>query len=339
MSSTKDIPQWKIEEVKNLVELFKEYKNVAIIEVANINDKQIQSTRKLLRGKAILKMSKKSLQIRAIETFKKESKKANLDDLADNIPGQSSLLFTNEEIFELKKIFQENEWMVPAKPNEVTPVDIWVPAGDTGLPTGQVISELNMTLRLPTRIQNDTIWVRDDTRTHKAGEVVDIKQAAVLKKLGVAPIESLITIHYAWSDGEIIPPEVLYMDIEEFRQEIASAYLGAQNLAMEMGIIDKETIPPLVQKAHREALGLLFEMPIIIDELMDEYVKKAALNATIINNMVFGEAAPVASSDKKDDKGAKKDSEKSAGIGTLFGGQSDDDDDEDSEPTGIGGLF
>ena len=54
--------------------------------------------------------------------------------------------------------------MVPAKPNAITPVDIWVSAGDTGLPTGQVISELNMTLRLPTRIQNDTIWIREDTQ-------------------------------------------------------------------------------------------------------------------------------------------------------------------------------
>lgn len=338
MSTIENIPQWKIDEVEKLVELFRKYKNVAVIQVANINDKQVQSTRKLLRSKAILKMSKKSLQQRAIEQFKNESKKANLDELSEHIPAQSSLLFTNEDIFELKKIFVEYEWMVAAKPNEITPVDIWVPAGDTGLPTGQVISELNMTLRLPTRIQNDTIWIRDDTRTHKAGDIVDVKQAAVLKKLGIAPIESLILIHYAWADGETIPAEVLYMDMKAFQLEIATAYLGAQKLAIEMGIIDKETIPPLVQKAHREALGLLFEMPIIIDEMMDEYVKKAALNATIINNMIFGVATPAPSSDIKAGKSAKDDKGKSAGIGTLFGSGSDDDD-EDDGPTGIGGLF
>ena len=144
--------------------------------------------RKILRGKAVIRMSKKSLQIRAIEEFQNKSKKKNLQELANNIPGQSSLVFTNTDIFELKNIFLQYEWMVPAKPNEITPVDIWVPEGDTGLPTGQVISELNMTLRLPTRIQNDTIWIREDTRTHKAGELVDVKQAAVLKKLGIRPI-------------------------------------------------------------------------------------------------------------------------------------------------------
>ncbi|MBY9019330.1 MAG: 50S ribosomal protein L10, partial [Candidatus Lokiarchaeota archaeon] len=202
MIGKKHIPQWKLDEVDHLIELFNQYKNIMVLKVANLNDKQVQDIRKFIRGKAIIKMSKKSLQIRAIERFKNESKKENLDDLVDNIPGQAALCFTDIDIFDIKKIFNDNLWMVPAKPDDITPVDVWVPAGDTGLPTGQVISELNMTLRLPTQIQHDTIWIRESTRTHKAGDFVNVKQAAVLKKLGVAPIESVIKIHYAWSDGE-----------------------------------------------------------------------------------------------------------------------------------------
>ena len=107
MIKKQHIPQWKLEEVNNLIELFKTYSNVAVIEVSHINDMQIQSMRKILRGKAIFRMSKKSLQLRAIEQYKKESKKSNLDELAEQIPGQSSLVFTNFDLFELKKIFQD----------------------------------------------------------------------------------------------------------------------------------------------------------------------------------------------------------------------------------------
>ncbi|MFX0071228.1 MAG: 50S ribosomal protein L10 [Candidatus Hermodarchaeota archaeon] len=323
MIGEKHIPQYKIDEVNYLIDLFNQYKNVAVIEVAHINDKQIQTMKKILRGKAIFRMSKKSLQIRAIELFKKKSKKANLDQLAANIPGQSSLIFTNLDLFELKGIFLKNEWMVPAKPDEITPVDIWVPEGDTGLPTGQVISELNMTLRLPTRIQNDTIWIREDTRTHKAGDLVDVKQAAVLKKLGVKPIESLIKIHFAWSDGEILPAEVLYMDMEQLQKDIASCYFTAQTLAIELGIIDEDTIKPLIQKAHREAKSILFEVPIFIEDMMDEYIKKAELNANIINSMVFG-GGTVKSQGKESKKSKKKEpepeekEEEATGIGSLF---------------------
>ena len=293
MIKKKHIPQWKLEEVNRLVDLFKKYKNIAVIDVHHLNDRQIQETRKLLRGKAIIRMSKKNVQIRAIEEYKKLSNKESLDELAGNIPGQSALCFTNLEIFELKKVFNENEWMVPAKPDEITPVDIWVPAGDTGLPTGQVISELNMTLRLPTRIQNDTIWVREDTRTHKAGEVVDVKQAAVLKKLGIAPIESLIRIHFAWSDGKIIPEDILYMDIQKFKQDIVIA--------------------------NREALAILFELPIFFDDMSENYFIKAVSEANILNALFFGEKIHEISSKEETLEAKKEEEEESVGIGGLFG--------------------
>lgn len=294
MIGQKEIPKWKREEVNHLVDLFKDYKNIVVIDVAHLNDRQIQETRKILRGKAIIRMSKKNLQLRAIEQYKAESNKANLEEFAENIPGQSALCFTNMDIFELKKIFNENEWMVPAKPDEITPVDIWVLAGDTGLPTGQVISELNMTLKLPTRIQNDTIWIRDDTRTHKAGEIVDVKQAAVLKKLGVKPIESLIKIHYAWSDGEIIPEEILYVDTEQIKQNLVIGY--------------------------REALAILFEMPIYFDDMTNDYILKAISEANTLNAIIFGEGIQIpAEQASKVEEDVEEEEEEEVGIGGLFG--------------------
>ncbi|MFX1567941.1 MAG: 50S ribosomal protein L10 [Promethearchaeota archaeon] len=298
MSKSKHIPQWKVEEINHLVDLFKNYKNVAVIDVHHINDTQFQTMRKILRDKAVFRMSKKSLQLRAIEQFKSTSKKKNLDEFAKHIPGQSSLVFTNIDLFELKRIFHENEWMVPAKPNEITPVDIWVPAGDTGLPTGQVISELNMTLRLPTRIMNDTIHVREDTRTHKAGDLVDVKQAAVLKKLGITPIESLIRIHFAWSDGEIIPEEILYMDMEGFKHNFG--------------------------KAYREALAILFEMPFYIEDMSEDYLRKAASEANLLNAIIFGEVIQALILEEKPKAEEKEpeeeeEEEESVGIGGLFG--------------------
>jgi large subunit ribosomal protein L10 len=316
-----EIPQWKLDEVEQLVDLFRDYNNVAVIEVAKLNDRQIQEMRKILRGKAIIRMSKKSLQLRAVDKHTRESKKENLDKFAERIPGQAALCFTDLNIFELKKIFNQSEWMVAAKPDEITPVDIWVSAGDTGLPTGQVISELNMTLRLPTSIRNDTIWIREDTQTHQAGDIVDVKQAAVLKKLGVTPIESLIKIHYAWSDGEIIPEEILYMDMEQFQKDLISAYFSAQNLALELGIVDKETIKPMIQKAHRGALGLLFALPVYFEELRDEYIRKAVINANIISALVLGVDLPVIETDDKKES------------------KVDESEDEEDEEVGIGGLF
>ena len=326
MMSKKVIHQWKKDEIDYLIELMEKYEIIAVINVGKTNDRQVQEIRKILRKDAIIRMSKKSLQERAFDKFQEISGKSNIKKLKEMIPGQSALIFTNLDSFKLVRIFKENKWMVPAKPGQITPVDIIVPAGDTGLPTGQVISELNMTLRLPTMIQNDTIHIREDTVTHYAGDIVSTKEASVLKKLGVQPIESVIIIDMVWSNGELIPPDVLYLDIDELREDIALSYIKAKTLAVELEIFDHETVIPLIQKAHREALALLFEMPILDENALHEYIQKAEINANSINAIIFGEATTIVSTSTKEKKGKKdsKEAEKKPedepqGIGSLFG--------------------
>ncbi|MFO8020369.1 MAG: 50S ribosomal protein L10 [Promethearchaeia archaeon] len=342
MIKNQNIPEWKLKEVNQLTELFKKYDNVAVIPLSKIPDRQVQSMRKTLRGDAILRMSKRSLQTRAIEKYQKESGKENLDKLEKNIPGQSSLLFTNMDIFELKKLFEENKWMIAASPNEPAPSDIIVKKGDTGLPTGQVISELNVTLKLPTRIENDTIWIREDTVTHEEGEKVSVKEAAVLKKLGIRPVESVIKIHYAWCDEEILPKSVIYMDTGKFKQDIASHFQTALTIALELEIVDEETIEPLLQKAYRQGLGLMFEMPIIVGDMIDEYIKKAESTAATINSLVFGVQEKESSIEREEKKTEEEKEDEEAGMGDLFGGDDgngDEDEDEDEDSPNIGGLF
>ena len=98
MISKKQIPQWKLEEITYLVDLFKKYKNIVVIEMAHINDKQIQETRKTLRDKAVIRMSKKNLQIRAIEQYKNFMPNVVTMDIV--MPKMNGLL-AMKEIFEM----------------------------------------------------------------------------------------------------------------------------------------------------------------------------------------------------------------------------------------------
>ncbi|MFW9821747.1 MAG: hypothetical protein ACFFE4_02360, partial [Candidatus Thorarchaeota archaeon] len=151
------------------------------------------------------------------------------------------------------------------------------------------------TLKLPTRIMNDTIHVREDTRTHRAGELVTVKQAAVLKKLGITPIESLIKIHFAWRDGEIVPNEILYMDIEKFKRDLILAY--------------------------KEGLSIAFEMPFYIENMHEDYIRKAVSEANILEAIIFGERITISADTTPEDeeKDEEEEEEEEVGIGGLFG--------------------
>jgi ribosomal protein L12E/L44/L45/RPP1/RPP2 len=77
----------------------------------------------------------------------------------------------------------------------------------------------------------------------------------------------------------------------------------------------------MIQKAHRGALGLLFELPVYFEELRDEYIRKAVLNANAINAMVLGKDLPVPETEHKKES------------------KVDESEDEEDEEVGIGGLF
>ncbi|MCK4285614.1 MAG: hypothetical protein KAX18_05395, partial [Candidatus Lokiarchaeota archaeon] len=143
----------------------------------------------------------------------------------------------------------------------------------------------------------DIIHVREDTRTHKIGDLVTVKQAAVLKKLGITPIESLIKIHFAWSDGGVVPIEILYMDVEEFKRDVAMAY--------------------------NQALGIAFEMPFYVENIAEDYIRKAASEANTLEAIIFGEGISVPAESKpkveEKEKETEEEPKEEVGIGGLFG--------------------
>ena len=61
------VAQWKVEEVEKLATAIKEYPVVGLVDMTAFPSKQLVSMKRLLRGKALIKMSKKSIITRAIE--------------------------------------------------------------------------------------------------------------------------------------------------------------------------------------------------------------------------------------------------------------------------------
>jgi large subunit ribosomal protein L10 len=325
----REIPQWKKDAVVNLAELMGKYKVFGLIDLSNMPDNIMQLMRRKLRDKVVFRMAKKSLFTRALEIYQKKSKKKNLIEFGDYIRGQTSIIFTNMDPFELKEFFDINKMKTFAKENDIAQEDIVVPAGDTLLPPGQVISELNLTLKLPTRIQNDSIWVTEDTITHEKGDVISLKESVALRKLNIKPIELRVKFYCAWDEGEIVPESILSLDVEEIQQEISLAALHGQKLAIELGIIDEDTIVPIINNAIRAAFNVALEMPFFIDNIVEYYLNKAISNANAVYNQILGEAPSEKMGDKEVKKEKPKESEKP---------RKPKDDEEEGLP-GLGSLF
>ena len=317
MIQNRTVSPKKKEEVNQISKLIQEKECFGFINVQSIPANALHKMRRLLRGEVVMKMSKKSIYRFALN-------KAGIketEEILGEIYGTSVLIATDMNPFKLNALLKSKAVKGPAKAGDLAPEDILVKAGDTKLLPGPIISELSQHLKLPTMIQ-DTIHIREDTVTHKTGEEITEKQAQLLARLGIEPMTIMLDFYMAYQDGDIIPKAVLDADFDLIYEQIAQAQGTALALAIELGIIDEETIEPLLSKAHRGAKRLAMELPLIIPELISDYFQFAISQATVLQADVLGIPLGGAVSGPSEEAAAPVEEEE-----------------EEEEETGIGGLF
>jgi len=283
MMQKREVPKEKIEEVNKLVSIIKSYKCIGFIDVAKVPANSLHKMRAALRGQVLMRMSKKRLYKRALEA----SGIPGITQMSDYLHGNTAMIATNMNPFELYQVLKSKAVKGPAKGGDIAPEDILVKAGDTKLAPGPIISELNQHLKLPTNIKG-TIHVREDTITHHKGDVITEKQAQLLTRLGINPMTIMLDFYVAFENGEVLPKDVLSADFDKILSDVASAHQMAVALAMGLGIITKETVEPLLAKAHREMKAVAMESSIIVQELIEDYFGKAVTQAKALELDALG---------------------------------------------------
>jgi len=286
MSSKKVLPriaEWKVKEVGSLLDMINKHNIIGIAKMDGLSAAQLQILRKHLKKNTILRMSRNTLMTLALE--KANNKKKNIISLKDYISGASAFLFTNENPFKISLFLQKNKSKTWVKGGEVASDDISIPAGDTGLPPGPIVSELQ-SMGIPTKIQRGTIYVEKDTIVVKKGEVISNSLAALLKRLNIQPKEVGLILTAAYDNGIIIPGDLLNRPLEEYTSELFSAISSAYNLAFNATILTDETTEPLLQKAHMDALALAIAAGILTPETASMVISKGYMQAIALAQVI-----------------------------------------------------
>ncbi|NOZ59582.1 MAG: 50S ribosomal protein L10 [Euryarchaeota archaeon] len=339
MRASGAVAKWKLEKVEELARLIRDYPVVGIVNMENIPARTLQKMRAKLRGEVLIKMSKKSIMQHAIEKAAKEEK--SLADLKDKLRGQPAFIFSKINPFKLYKILEENKVPAPAKPNSIAPRDIVVPKGETPFAPGPLLGELQA-LGIQTEIKGGKIAVKKDTVVARAGDVIDAKLANILNRLGIEPMEVGLDLIAAYEAGTVFSPEVLRVDEEEVKAQLALAYQQAVNLSINSGFLTRETAPLAIAKAYREALALALEAAIPEPGAVDRLLAKAHLQMLSLASRLgdsalddelrreLSSAAPAAQEPAKKEaeekaeeeekkEEAEEEEEAAAGLGALFG--------------------
>jgi len=277
---TQQVAVWKREIFDDLTELLKKYSVVAVADLQKVRSSQIQEIRKKLRGKADLVVTKNTILRKASE--KMSSEKKNIDKFSEQLTGSKVLIFTQMNPFELILFLNKNKVRVPAKGGDVASSDIMIPAGNTGMQPGPVISEFNEA-KVQTRIEGGSIFIAKDTVVAEKGDIISTKTASLLSKLGMKPMEAGLSLSYAYDNGSVLGPTDLAFDLDQMKADFSSAARLAFNVAVEASIMLPETAPAIIGKAYRQAVSVSVESGFLTKETAGRIIQKAYANMSALS--------------------------------------------------------
>jgi large subunit ribosomal protein L10 len=267
----------KAEVVDRVAELANKYPVLAVTNLSKVRASQLMAVRKALRQHAEVFVVKNKLAVRGLQNAGIK----NADQLLSHLTGQNALIFSTYDPFKLFLTLDKSKVYLAARAGDKAPDDIMVPAGNTSLPAGPVLSEFREA-GIQTKIEGGSIWVNKDSVAVKKGAEITPKLASLLSKLNIKPIRAGLTIALAYENGLIYAGELVAIDLEEYRRSLLESYSSAKGLAIVIGYVTKETAPEILARAYREAMSLAVEAGFLTKETAPLIFGKAEAEAAAL---------------------------------------------------------
>jgi len=263
-------PKRKTEMYQQLLELPKKYKTISVIKMRKVRSTQILPLRKTLKGEVEFVCVKNNIAQKALETLDIPG----IKEISAELQGQLLFIFTNMSPFKLNVLLGKNKIMMGARSGDIASMDIVVPAKNTGIAPGPMLTEFK-NAGIPTKIDQGTIWIAKDTTPVMKGGIINEQLASLLGKLDIKPVEAGISLYSAVEDGLKYTEEEMVIDVEKTRNAFTQFHQEAVSLSIEAGYITADNISQILNKASQSARSVSIESGFMTDETKEEILQKA----------------------------------------------------------------
>jgi len=290
-----DKVQWKSDYFLKLVQLFDEYPKCFMVNADNVGSKQMQQIRMSLRGHAVVLMGKNTMMRKAIRGHLSQNPKLEL--LLPHIVGNVGFVFTKEELVEVRDMLLANKVKAPARAGAVAPLDVTVPAQNTGL--GPEKTSFFQALNIPTKITKGTIEIVTDVKLIKEGDKVGMSDSTLLNMLGISPFTYGLVVQKVYDSGTVFDPAILDITDDDLK---ARFMLGVRNVAavsLKVGYPNIASVPHSIVNGLKNCMALAATTEITFKEaeMMKEYLADPSKFAAVAAAPAAGGAA-----EKKEEK-------------------------------------
>ncbi|XP_001626294.2 60S acidic ribosomal protein P0 [Nematostella vectensis] len=308
-----DRATWKSNYFLKIIQYLDEYPKLFLVGVDNVGSKQMQTIRQSLRGQGEVLMGKNTMIRKAIRGHLENN--PDLEKLLPHIKGNIGFVFTKEDLADVRKIIMENKVAAPAKAGVIAPIDVFVPAGNTGL--GPEKTSFFQALAIPTKIARGTIEIINDVHLIKKDEKVGASESTLLNMLKISPFSYGLQICQVYESGSVFDPSVLDITNDDILARFRMGIANVASVCLEIGYPTVVSVPHSIINGFKNIAAVAVETDIEFPQVEKLKAFLADPSAFAVAAPAAETAAPAAAEEKKAEPEEEEESDDDMGFG-LF---------------------
>ncbi|ORY32172.1 putative 60S acidic ribosomal protein [Naematelia encephala] len=266
--------------------LIEQYPSIFVVNIDNVSSQQCHSIRQSLRGKGVVLMGKNTMVRRALRGILSEF--PQFEKLLPHVRGNVGFVFTSGDLKDVREIILANKVAAPARAGALATVDVYVPAGNTGMEPGK--TSFFQALGIPTKIARGTIEIVNDVQVVSAGTKVGASEATLLNMLNISPFTYGMTVVQVYDNGAVFPSSILDIEEKTLLDQFVSGIKTIAAISLATGI------PTIASVAH--SLVNSYKNILAISVATDyEFEGSSKIKEYLANPEAFAVAAAPAASD------------------------------------------
>jgi len=296
-----------------MIALLDEYPKCFLVGADNVSSKQMQQIRGSMRGVGVVLMGKNTMMRKAIRGHMNNN--PDLEKLLPHIRGNIGFVFTDGDLIEVRDKLLENKVAAPARAGAIAPVDVIVPAQNTGL--GPEKTSFFQALAIPTKISRGTIEIINNVQLLKPGDKVGASESTLLNMLKISPFTYGLEIEQVYDSGTVFAPEVLDITDDDIRKKFLDGVRNVASVCLQIGYPTIASVPHSIVNGFKNLLAVAAETEITFPEAEQMKAYLADPTAFAVAAPAEAEEAPAAQEEEKKEESEEEESDDDMGFG-LF---------------------
>merc|ERR1712066_511804 len=287
-----DKSTWKANYFSKIIQLLDEYPKCFLVEADNVGSKQMQQIRISLRGHAVVLMGKNTMMRKAIRGHL--SNNPQLELLLPHIKGNIGFVFTKEDLVSVRDMILGNKVKAPARAGAIAPLDVTVPAQNTGL--GPEKTSFFQALNIPTKITKGTIEIIQDVKLIKEGDKVGMSDSTLLNMLGISPFTYGLIVKKVYDSGTVFDPAILDITDDDLKARFMAGVRNVAAVSLKVGYPNIASVPHSIVNGMKNCMSVaaVTEITFKEAEMMKEFLADPSKFAAVAAAPAAGAAAAAA---------------------------------------------